>query len=90
MRYAHLTPDHQIQVIQQRLLELEGQHYQMELNKQQQLSATVLSADERAAIAAKVSEIEAVQGALDIRYASDAAALEELKPKKHNAKAKAT
>jgi hypothetical protein len=75
-------------VIQQRLLELEGQHYQLELNRQQLLSADIISDDERAVIAAKAEEIEAIQAALDIRYASDAAALEELTPKKLNAKAK--
>jgi hypothetical protein len=88
MRYAHLTPDHQVQVIQQRLLELEGQHYQLELNKQRRLAVEAETDDDRAAVAQSVAEIEAQQGSIDLAWAADAAALEELKPKKHNAKAK--
>ena len=88
MRYAHLTPEHQAQVIQQRLLELEGQHYQAELDRQRWLGMKSESDDDRAAIEAKATEIAARQEALDLAHAADATALEELKPKKLNAKAK--
>jgi hypothetical protein len=86
VRYAHLTPEHQVQVIQQRLLELEGQHYQLELNKQRRLAVEAETEDDRAAVGQSVAEIEAQQGSIDLAWAADAAELERLKPRKLNDK----
>jgi hypothetical protein len=88
MRYAHLTTEHQVEVLRRRLLELEGQHYQAELDKRRWLSARSESDDDKNVIDAQVAEIVARQEALDISYAADHAALEELAPKPRNGKTK--
>lgn len=87
MRYTHLTREHKLKVLEQRLLELESQHYQLEMNKQRmRASISDGSDEEREAAAQALDEIEARQRQVEFSHASDSAELEKLKPKKHNAK----
>lgn len=79
MKYAYLDADQQAGLLRQRLLQLEGEHYQHELNKSRMERLIVSGTKaERTQAEAALAEIKAAQKVLEAAHRVDSAALEAL------------